>query len=42
VRHILTSVLVQFTKGEDDMTMRCQNCDELCSSIENSENSGKR
>jgi len=34
---------VQFTKGGGgDMTMCCQNSDELFSSMENSENSGKR
>jgi len=33
---------VQFTKGGGDMTTCCQNFDELCSSMENSENSGKR
>ena len=33
---------VQFKKGGDDMTTCCQNFDELFSSLENSENSGKR
>src|SRR6218665_884579 len=32
---------VQFTKGGGDMTTCCQNFDELCSSMENSDNSGK-